>query len=62
MPSRKRNERTMVERVANELIEASTQKVLLSRRKRIHIRWQRQIKRLLTIDGKRERVCQEVIS
>jgi len=41
----------MVERVANELIEASTQKVLLSRRKRIHIRWQRQIKRLLTIDG-----------
>ncbi len=50
--SRKRNERTMVERLANELFEAANKEEHLLRKKKMYIEWQRLTKHLHTTDGR----------
>lgn len=59
--ARKRSERTMIDKLAAELLDAANSKVLHLRRKKILIKWLKQIKHLLTIVGKKECVCQEVL-
>ena len=52
MFSRKRGEKTMEERLANEILDAANNTGASVREKKICTRWQRQTRRLLTIVSK----------
>ena len=50
--SRKRNEKSMTDRLANELVDANENKGASIKKKKILIKWRRRIGHLRTIDGK----------
>ena len=50
--SRKRNEKSMVDRLAQELTDAHDNKGISVKKKKILIKWQRQIEHLLITGGK----------
>ena len=49
--SRKRKNKTMSEKLFNELMDASQKKDQQLKKEKIHIKWQNQIKLLLIIGG-----------
>lgn len=49
--TRKRNERMMVDRLANELMDAASDKGAAFKKKKMCIKWQKRIKRSRTIAG-----------
>lgn len=54
--ARKRNERTMIERLANELVDAVNDRGAAFKKKKMSIKWQKQIKRLHIIVGRKSNV------
>ena len=51
--SRKRNEKSMTQRLAQELVDANENKGVSVKKKKIHIKWQRQIEHLHITGGNR---------
>ena len=58
--SRKRKDKKMSDKIFNEIFDAYQTEVQQLKRKRIHIKWQSQIKPLHILDGKK--ICPELIS
>lgn len=59
--ARKRSERTMIDKLAAELLDAANSKGASFKKKKILTKWLKQIKHLLTIVGKKEKKCLEVL-